>query len=330
MNNKIICAIDTSDLKKAELLIIKLKEAGIYAIKLGLEFFLRNGYEGVNKISALDVPIFLDLKLHDIPNTVSGAVSIMSDLNIYMTTVHVSGGVEMMKAAKDALKNVDAKIVGVTCLTSLSHEDIGSIFYPKPDFSTLGYERFPGDIYSKRKEYEILRDFQLKNSDIPEKDKEKIRYYQYKHGKTVPIPREYKEKYGFSVPYIQKVNEQLGRLNIERYIENQKKYIFINMAVLAKHSGLDGIVCSALDISIIQKNLEDPFTGESILQKDGEFVFVTPGIRPAGAKKHDQSRVVTPQEAIKMGSDYLVIGRPITAASDPAKALQDILNALPK
>jgi orotidine-5'-phosphate decarboxylase len=231
--NPIICALDTTDVQHASRLAQQL--AGkVGALKLGLEFFTANGASGVGAISQHKLPIFLDLKFHDIPNTVAKAIRATAGLDTFMMTVHTAGGQAMLKAAGDAAREVaqstgKAKplIVGVTVLTSLDQNDLTSI----------GVAGAVGD--------------------------------------------------------------QVKRL-----------------AELAQKAGLDGVVCSPQEIEIVRKSCGKNFT------------LVVPGIRPAGSGKGDQKRVMTPKEALEKGADYLVIGRPITEATDPGKAAEAILNSL--
>ncbi len=130
-HNPIICAIDTTDIDKAKRLARQIKPH-IGAIKLGLEFFTYNGVRGVKELEASGIPIFLDLKFHDIPNTVVGAMRALSDLNIFMTTVHISGGKKMMEDASKTISDIfkfenAPKVVGVTVLTSLERDDLRAI-----------------------------------------------------------------------------------------------------------------------------------------------------------------------------------------------------------
>lgn len=228
IKNKIIVAVDTIERNKA----LKLTKSisGVGAIKLGLEYFCFNGPEGVKLISETGAKIFLDLKFHDIPNTVAGAIKAILHLQPYMMTVHLSGGYDMLIRANEivteyCLKNSIKKpiILGVSVLTSLDDKD----------FISLGIKG--------------------------------------------------------------KVQEQVIRL-----------------AKLAKSVGLDGLVSSAKELKIIRKEI-----GKDLL-------LVTPGIRPLGGQINDQKRIVTPIQAINDGANFLVIGRPITAAVDPKEALNQI------
>jgi len=233
-HNPIICAIDTTDINEAIDLALQVKPH-VGAIKLGLEFFVAFGIDGVKRVTACDVPLFLDLKFHDIPNTVAGAVRSAVQAGAFMMTIHSCGGQDMMRAAVEAAgeeaikQNVRRpKIIGVTVLTSMNCGDLRQV--------------------------------------------------------------------GVDVT------------NTEDQV--------LWLADLAKSSGLDGVVSSPLEVIKIRENC-----GES-------FSIVTPGVRPTGSSKGDQKRVMTPADAIKSGSNYLVIGRPITQSSNPAQAAQEILQSL--
>ncbi len=232
-SNPLICAIDTTDIDKAQYLADSLQNH-VGAIKLGLEFFTANGAMGVHALAHRHLPVFLDLKFHDIPNTVARAIAATAGINTFMMTVHTAGGRDMLRAAIDASAEVASLtgqerplIVGVTVLTSLDQDDLGMVG---------------------------VRD---------------------------------------------NLRDQVLRL-----------------ADLAQDSGLDGVVCSPYEISALRKHC-----GE-------DFSLVVPGIRPAGSNKDDQKRVMTPKEAIEKGADFLVIGRPITQAEDPATAAREILESV--
>ena len=224
MKKPIICAIDTPDISKAEELALALKNH-VAAVKLGLEFFVANGAAGVKRIAEIGIPIFLDLKFHDIPNTVAKACSAAAELGVWMVNVHASGGNKMMEAAKDALDKCShrPKLIAVTVLTSMDQQDLQEI----------GIDLTPA--------------------------------------------------------------QQVKRL-----------------AALAQVSGMDGVVCSAQESSMLSADL------------GADFVLVTPGIRPAGADQGDQKRIMTPIQAMQAGSHYLVMGRPITQAADPIALLRQI------
>lgn len=202
----------------------------VAGVKLGLEFFSANGPAGVRQVVAEGLPLFLDLKFHDIPNTVAGAVRAATPLGPFMLNVHAAGGAAMMREAVDAAADSAAKIgvrrplvIAVTVLTSLGDDDLDSVG-----------QRGPA-------EDQVLR-----------------------------------------------------------------------LAALAQSCGLDGVVCSPREIEPLRRAC------------GRDFLLVTPGIRPAGAAVGDQKRVTTPAEAVRRGADYLVIGRPITAAADPAEAARAI------
>lgn len=232
-HNPIICAVDTTDVDQAKALAEGL--AGkVGALKLGLEFFTAHGADGVRKLSSPRAPIFLDLKFHDIPNTVAAAIRATAGIDSFMMTVHTAGGRDMMRAAVDASMEVAATtgkerplVVGVTVLTSLDLSDL----------SDIGVN--------------------------------------------------------------QRIADQVSRL-----------------ADLAQVCGLDGVVCSAREIGLLRQ------------QCGQDFKLVVPGIRPEGSPANDQKRVLTPKEAMLQGADFLVIGRPITQAEDPAKAAQDVLGSI--
>ncbi|MGN6850590.1 MAG: orotidine-5'-phosphate decarboxylase [Sphingomicrobium sp.] len=218
--NPIFVAIDTPDLARAVHIAEAVREhAG--GLKLGLEFFSAQGPEGVRRIGEFGLPIFLDLKLHDIPNTVAKAMEALAPLQPAILTVHAAGGREMLVATKRAAPP-STKVVAVTLLTSL---DAG-------DLADLGIDRSPA--------------------------------------------------------------EQVGRLTR-----------------VARDSGVDGIVCSGAEVAGARGAWPDGF-------------FVVPGIRPAGAEVGDQKRVVTPAQALADGASVLVIGRPITGAADPRRAIMEI------
>ena len=222
--NPIYVAIDTQDVHRAAAIARDI--SGVAAgVKLGLEFFCANGDEGVLRIAEHETPIFLDLKLHDIPNTVHKAVEALAHLDPAILTVHAAGGSAMMAAAKAAAPP-RTKVVGVTVLTSLDRSDLDAV----------GIDRSPA--------------------------------------------------------------AQVKRL-----------------AALARSSGLDGIVCSGAELEQARDDWADGF-------------FVVPGVRPPGADVGDQKRVVTPAQALADGASVLVIGRPITAAPDPRRAIMDIAASL--
>ena len=229
MVSPIIVAVDFADVKSAWNFIDRVDPKDC-RLKIGKEIFTHAGPGFIKQIMQKGFDVFLDLKFHDIPNTVAKAIAATADLGVWMTNVHASGGSRMMTAAKDALYSYgkDAPIlIAVTVLTSMELTDLQEI--------------------------------------------------------------------GINVSPL----EQATRL-----------------AILAKNCGLDGVVCSAKEVQSFKTRL------------GSDFKLVTPGIRPADTNPDDQRRIMTPQRALAAGSDYLVIGRPITQAEDPAKALQTILTTL--
>lgn len=234
IKDKIIVALDYSDLGQAAKLLDQLKgQIGFY--KIGLELFSSFGWEAVDLVKEAGAKVFLDLKLHDIPNTVAKTVAGITRLGVDMFTLHTLGGFNMMAAARKAADETCASfnlskplILGVTILTSHT-----------------------GD--------ELTRDL------------------------------------GIAGP----VQDEVLRL-----------------ANLAAKAGLDGVVSSPQELTALR------------LQIGNKLKYVTPGIRPEGADLGDQKRVYTPQRAIRDGADYLVIGRPITAAANPLEVVSNIYNSL--
>jgi len=231
---RLVLALDVDDFKKAEELVGKLSDyVGVF--KIGSQLFTAEGAKVVNMVNKRGGKVFLDLKFHDIPNTVARASEVATKLGVYIFNVHTFGGYEMMKAAAEAAAKTNQDlgirkplILGVTLLTSI-------------------------------------------NQEILEKE-----------------------------------------IGIKKRLEEQ----VVHLAKLAKAAGLDGVVASSWEIKKIRKTC-----GE-------DFVILTPGIRPAGKSSDDQKRVMTPQEAIKLGSDFLVIGRPIRNASNPVEAAKEILREM--
>lgn len=222
----VFVAIDTPEIDHArDIARAVAGDAG--GVKLGLEFCCANGPYGVRRVAELGIPLFLDLKLHDIPNTVGKAVAALAPLSPAVLTVHAAGGRAMLAAAKAAAP-ASTKIVAVTVLTSLDSSDLAD----------AGVAGSPA--------------------------------------------------------------EQVERL-----------------ARLARESGVDGIVCSGAEVRAASQFWPDGF-------------FVVPGVRPAGAAVADQKRVVTPRQALDDGASILVIGRPITGATNPAQAMRDITASLSK
>lgn len=218
----IIVAIDEIDFNRASDILDKL-DSKKCMVKIGSVSFNSIGREIISYASKKGFDIFLDLKLHDIPNTVQKSIEGLISLPIKMLTIHTSGGKDMMRAAMEAVSGNDIKIFGVTVLTSLSNDDTNEIF--------------------KRTTSE-------------------------------------------------QVNAMLD---------------------MAESAGIDGVVCSPHELELVSKR-------ESLLS-------ITPGIRLQNSKD-DQKRVMTPKEAIDLGADYLVIGRPITSATDIKQSLNDIYQSI--
>jgi len=219
--NPIFVAIDTPDLNRALDLAAAAGAQGAGGIKLGLEFFCANGPAGVRAVGACGLPLFLDLKLHDIPNTVAKAVAALAPLRPAVLTVHAAGGEAMLAAAKGAAQP-QTRVVAVTVLTSLDREDL----------KAAGVDGSP--------EHQVMR-----------------------------------------------------------------------LAALARSAGADGIVCSGAELPAARAAWPEGF-------------FVVPGVRPQGSDVGDQKRTVTPRQAMADGASILVVGRPVTGAADPARALRNI------
>lgn len=222
--NPIYVALDTPALDAASAIATRVAPY-VGGLKVGLEFVSANGPEGVRTIIKSGRPVFLDVKLHDIPNTVAGAMKALAPLGAAIINVHASGGPAMMRAAAEAAASVQPrpKVIAVTVLTSLEAADLASM--------------------------------------------------------------------GISGSPLEQV---------------------VRLAKLTKESGIDGVVCSPLEIEAVRAACGP------------DFLIVTPGVRPAGGALDDQRRVMTPKRALASGADLLVIGRPITGAADPAEAARAI------
>ena len=229
VKSNVIVALDY-DNKHSALTLADRLDPKYCRVKVGKELFTAAGPAVVKELSDRSFDVFLDLKFHDIPNTVAKALSAAADLGVWMANVHASGGSRMMSAAKQALGNSgsDMLLIGVTVLTSMDTSDL----------------------------------------------------------------------------------EEVG---IKRTLSDQ----VLHLASMTKDSGLDGVVCSAQEARTLKEAL-----GE-------DFKLVTPGIRLANSAADDQRRIVTPADAMALGSDYLVIGRPITQSADPLATLLEINCSLP-
>lgn len=230
MTTKLIIALDFDDQLKAMNLVEQL-DPTLCALKVGSEMFTLLGPQFVRSLVERQFKVFLDLKFHDIPNTVARACKVSADLGVWMLNVHASGGFVMMKAAHDALQSYGAArplLIAVTVLTSMSAKDL-----------------------------------------------------------------------------------------LELGIQDDLEKRVAVLAGLAQDAGLDGVVSSALEVPAIKA-----FCGS-------KFLTITPGIRfGSDSSSDDQSRVITPEQAIQAGSDYLVIGRPITRAEQPANVIRQLLSMI--
>lgn len=222
--SRIIVALDFPAAEPALALVARLSPE-LCRLKVGKELFTRAGPQLVEKLVAQGFDVFLDLKFHDIPNTVAAACTAAAELGVWMLNVHALGGREMMQAARGALDKITHRplLIAVTILTSMNEA--------------------------------ALREVGLTRS-----------------------AREH----------------------------------VLELATLAQAAGLDGVVCSAQEAQVLRATLGERFT------------LVTPGIRPGGADAGDQKRIMTPSDAIAAGANYLVIGRPVTQASDPLAVLAAI------
>ncbi|HDR1496904.1 orotidine-5'-phosphate decarboxylase [Pasteurella multocida] len=230
MTSKIIVALDYEKEEEALRLVDQI-DPSLCRLKVGKEMFTTLGTKFVKALHDRNFDVFLDLKFHDIPNTVARAVRSAADLGVWMVDLHASGGLRMMEEAKKILEpygNDAPLLISVTVLTSM--EDL--------DLLQIGINASP--------------------------------------------------------------MEQVIRL-----------------ANLTQRAGLDGVVCSPQEVEILRANCGK------------DFKLITPGIRPIGSDFGDQRRVMTPAGAIQAGSDYLVIGRPITQADNPAEVLKSINASLP-
>lgn len=219
---RIIIALDYAEPQAALDMVAQLDPARC-RLKVGKELFTRGGPQLLAQLRDRGYEIFLDLKFHDIPNTVAGACAAAADLGVWMVNVHALGGRKMMEAARNAVSKAAHQplLIAVTILTSMGEQDLKEI----------GLAGSPAE-------------------------------------------------------------------NVSR------------LAALANQSGMDGVVCSPQEVAMLRGSV------------DKTFHLVTPGIRPTWAAKGDQTRITTPADALRLGADYLVIGRPITAAADPLEALR--------
>ncbi|MDZ4735477.1 MAG: orotidine-5'-phosphate decarboxylase [Rhodospirillaceae bacterium] len=231
-SRRIIAALDATDIGRVKDL-ARAVEPYVWGCKIGLEFFVQHGPAGIEKAGLDPQRLFLDLKFHDIPNTVAGAIRAASAIRPAMFNVHAGGGAAMLAAARAARDEMASKtghkplLLAVTVMTSLDDADLASV--------------------------------------------------------------------GQSGPVLSQVRR---------------------LTALVQNNGLDGVVCSSREIAMLRRDC------------GADFKLVVPGIRPQGAATHDQKRVMSPGDAIAAGADYLVIGRPINAAPDPAAAARAIADSL--
>ena len=222
-NSKVIVALDFASDSAAMQMVDKLNPE-LCRLKVGKELFTRCGPALVKDMVASGFDVFLDLKFHDIPNTVAKACESAAELGVWMVNVHSMGGSAMMEAARAVLSDNDAPLlIAVTLLTSSGEKELGA----------LGIEQSPADFVKR-------------------------------------------------------------------------------LAIMTQQAGLDGVVCSAQEAAMLKKQCGD------------NFLLVTPGIRPENSNTDDQNRIMTPRQAVDNGSDYLVIGRPVTQSDDPVSVLQEI------
>ncbi len=226
--SKIIVALDFPSANVALDFCDRLPEVGFW--KVGLELFIADGAAVLRELKARNKKIFLDLKLHDIPNTVASACRVVTKYGADFLTIHASGGQAMMQAAQTEVEGSNTQLLAVSVLTSTS-------------------------------EATLKNDLQV----------------------PVTLPDH-----------------------------------VLHLVRLAEASGITGIVCSPHEVANLRSQLSQ--------EGNDNFCFVTPGVRPAGSAVGDQSRVMTPKDAIAAGANYLVIGRPITAAADPVAAWENICN----
>jgi len=226
--SRVIVALDYPDAASALQLVAGLTP-DLCRLKVGKELFTRAGPALVEELAGRGFDVFLDLKFHDIPNTVASACHAAADLGVWMMNVHALGGERMLLAAREGVERAAHAplLIAVTILTSMDTSDLAAV----------GLSGSPAD--------NVLR-----------------------------------------------------------------------LAALAHESGLDGVVCSSRETGVLRNELGP------------DFRLITPGIRPPGSQADDQRRVMTPADAIRAGSNYLVIGRPVTRADDPVSVLRTINSEL--
>ncbi|MDD3517066.1 MAG: orotidine-5'-phosphate decarboxylase [Chromatiales bacterium] len=227
-SSRIIVALDFPDAAAAMKLVERL-DPSLCRLKVGFELFVSAGPGFVERLAALGYQVFLDLKFHDIPNTVASVCRVATGLGVWMLNVHALGGKAMMEAAREAVGGGAGRplLIAVTVLTSMDGSEL----------QRIGIDRSPVDAVT-------------------------------------------------------------------------------GLARLASDCGLDGVVCSAQEASVLRTAMGDA------------FLLVTPGIRPADTATDDQRRIMTPAAAIRAGASHLVVGRPVSRAADPRAALEGILREI--
>lgn len=222
-DSKVIVALDFDNERQVDELVEQLSPINC-RLKVGKELFTYYGPQLVKRLVDRGFDVFLDLKFHDIPNTVAKACLAAADLGVWMLNVHASGGEKMMSHAKQELDKrfeIPPKLIAVTVLTSMDQSQLEGV---------------------------------------------------------------------------------ISSVSIEQQV--------LKLAKLTHKAGLDGVVCSAMEAKSIRHDL------------GSQFALVTPGIRPSGSSSNDQTRIVTPSDAVKYGVNYMVIGRPITLSENPIEALR--------
>lgn len=321
LNNKLILAIDKNNLNEAKSLCLEVKD-DIGCFKLGMEFFYSFGKEGINEIAKLGVPIFLDLKLHDIPNTVlKSSLSLLKDLkNINILTVHASGGIHMMQATNENLKtNLQNKpaLFGVTVLTSTNetdHWEGKKVTFP----FAMAILRAINKIEKLQNDKNIVEFIRTRIKNMVSVANYTLNYwtniYQQEHDRIIEVNNQFNNNklikdLTLKLECACTKNDFYKKNILSGGILNQ----VLHLSNLSYQSGIEGVVCSAMEAKFVKTFFP-------------KLQIITPGIRPKWYNKtDDQSRVLTPNQAINNGADYLVIGRPITEAYNPRDAIKKTL-----
>lgn len=314
--NPIIVAVDTPDIYRAKELCTQLR-GHVGAVKLGLEFFSAHGPEGVREVLPEGMPLFLDLKFHDIPNTVGKAICALKGLPIHLLTIHTLGGAPMMRAAVEAADWLASQgqarpnVLGVTVLTSMDEADMEQIGVQLDvakqveKLALLAQQSGLDGVVCSPQEIEMLRRILGHSALLSEQKKSSSTQV----GEQSPSPPLAGEPL-FTTPLAGGLG---GAVSSDRGRRESPP-------LTPPASGV-GISSDPQVRWEKNKDLQAPWQNNNML-------LVTPGIRPAGAAMGDQKRVMTPAEAISAGADYLVIGRPITEAKDPVTLCGEILSTL--